>query len=62
MGRPVYPYELSDPDYYWLVSHFEETYPDYFIFEDGAQPVVFIREGTGSSVVELDPQSERDSS
>ena len=44
MGRPVYPYELSDPDFCWLVSHFQENHPEYCIFESGALPVVFIKE------------------
>jgi hypothetical protein len=44
MARPVYPYELNDPDYCWLINHFEETHPNYFMVQDGSSPVVFIRE------------------
>lgn len=43
MARPVYPYELDDQDYYWLITHFEETHPDYVMYSEGAEPVVFIK-------------------
>lgn len=42
MGRPIYPYELSDPDFSWLLNTFRESHPEYFLVEDTCLPVVFI--------------------
>ena len=42
MGRPVYPYELVDPDFCWLISNFQETFPEYRSVESPTLPVVFI--------------------
>ena len=47
MGRPVYVYELNDPDFCWLISHFQESNPGYFMTESGSLPVIFIKEGSG---------------
>jgi len=44
MGRPIYPYELGDPDFSWLVINFNENFPYYCQVEDGCLPVVFIGE------------------
>lgn len=42
MGRPVYTYELSDPDLSWLVSNFQENNPNYILIENSCLPVSFI--------------------
>ena len=42
MGRPVFPNELADPDFSWLISTFQENYPQYNCIESGSLPVVFI--------------------
>ncbi|MCO6430769.1 MAG: hypothetical protein J5J00_07900 [Deltaproteobacteria bacterium] len=42
MGRPIYSYELSDPDFSWLISNFRENHPDYSALESSSLPVVFI--------------------
>lgn len=42
MGRPIYPYEMVDPDFSWLISNFQENHPHYISVEDGCLPVVFI--------------------
>ena len=42
MGRPVYPYELGDPDFTWLISNFRDNNPEYSVVEDTCLPVVFI--------------------
>ena len=42
MGRPVYPYELSDPDFSWLITTFRENHPSYQVVEEGCLPIVLI--------------------
>lgn len=44
MGRPIYPYELDDPDFSWLVSKFREQHPESIYIEDTCLPVVLIAE------------------
>ena len=44
MGRPVYPHELSDPDFSWLISNFQENNPEYSPIESSTLPVVFIKD------------------
>ena len=43
MGRAIYPYELSDPDFSWLVDTFVENNPDYVMVDDTCLPVVFFQ-------------------
>ena len=43
MARAVYQYELSDPDFSWLLSSFQENHPEYRSIESGSLPVTFIR-------------------
>ncbi len=33
MGRPIYPHEVSDPDFAWLLSSFQESNPQYVLVE-----------------------------
>ena len=42
MGRPVFTYELGDPDFSWLVSNFQENNPEYTLLESSSLPVVFV--------------------
>lgn len=42
MGRPVYSYELTDPDFSWLISNFRENNPGYCLVESSCLPIVFI--------------------
>jgi|GEM_PF-6003092 len=42
MGRPVYPYELADPDFAWLLTHFQESHPAYIAVQDIGLPVVMV--------------------
>jgi hypothetical protein len=43
MGRPVFPYELADTDFCWLVANFQDRNPTYTSVETAALPVVFIK-------------------
>jgi hypothetical protein len=51
MGRPVYQYELADPDFCWLISNFQENYPSYRLVEMSSLPVVFVRSSECSAAV-----------
>ncbi len=42
MGRPIYPYELSDPDFAWLISNFQESHPQFLLVESDCLPIVFV--------------------
>jgi len=42
MGRPVYPYELNDPDFSWLIDYFNENHEGYSVVMSNGLPVVFV--------------------
>ena len=44
MARAVYPYELTDPDFSWLISCFMENFPEYKVVDQTSLPMVFIGE------------------
>jgi len=43
MGRPVYPHELEDPDFSWLLNSFRENNPECTVVESSCLPIVIIR-------------------
>lgn len=43
MGRPLYPYELGDPDFSWLLSSFQENNPGWVMIESTCLPVVLLQ-------------------
>ena len=59
MGRPVYPYELADPDFSWLITNFQENFPEYSFVDNGTLPVVFI--GEKEYVVDVQSQDAQQS-
>lgn len=48
MDRAVYQYELSDPDFAWLLRTFQESNPDYYFAASPYQPVTLIRAEPGT--------------
>lgn len=42
MGRPLYPYELTDADFSWLMNTFQEHNPNYIVVETSCLPVVLL--------------------
>ena len=42
MARPVYPHELSDPDFSWLLSSYRESHPELFVVEITCLPVTLV--------------------
>jgi len=43
MARPIYPHELADADYSWLMNSFRENNPHYAVVESSCRPVVLIQ-------------------
>jgi hypothetical protein len=43
MARPVYPYELGDPDFSWLLATFQESNPDYKIVDISCLPLILVK-------------------
>ncbi|MCI5064290.1 hypothetical protein MRY87_01045 [bacterium] len=46
MARPVYPYEMSDPDFVWLLETYRDNNPGYFLVQETCLPLVLIAEGS----------------
>ena len=49
MGRPIFPYELTDPDFTWLIGNYRENNPKSISVESTCLPVVFISEDEQAS-------------
>lgn len=46
MARPVYPYELGDPDFVWLIETFLEGRSDFVTLQEACLPVILFRKTT----------------
>ena len=42
MARAIYPHELADPDFAWLISNFRDNNPDYAMVEASCLPVSLV--------------------
>ncbi len=42
MARPVYPHELVDPDFQWLVNTYKESHPEAVLIDSSCLPVVLV--------------------
>lgn len=74
MARPVYPYELSDPDFVWLIETFLEGRSDFVTLQEACLPVILfqkpVREQETPALLSLEhpfenlllPESEESSS
>lgn len=51
MGRPIFNYELGDPDFSWLISTYKENHPDHTFIETTGLPILFIT--NGKSITEI---------
>ncbi len=49
MGRPVYPHEMCDPDFAWLISNYKEQHSEFVAVESTFLPIVLIQ-GVNNSV------------
>jgi len=43
MGRPIFPYELGDQDFSWLITTFQENHPGYVLIDAIGCPLVLIK-------------------
>jgi hypothetical protein len=43
MGRAIYPHELGDADFAWLVNSYREAHPDAMLIEEPSLPLVLFR-------------------
>ncbi len=48
MGRPVYPHELKDPDFSWLISNYLDRNPGWVVVDRTLLPVVLINTASES--------------
>ena len=55
MGRPVYPHELSDPDFSWLVNSYRENNPQCVVFQSTCLPVVIVSGAIEADQLDCDP-------
>ncbi len=53
MCRPIYPYELGDPDFSWLLATFQESHPNYVLIDSSCLPLI---------LVEMKPKAETEDS
>jgi len=58
MARAIYPHELSDPDFSWLINSFRESNPGYILVDTGSLPMVMIKEYDSHSEFRLTPPSQ----
>ena len=43
MARPIYPHELSDPDFQWLVNSYRESRGEVAVVDMSCLPLVMIK-------------------
>jgi hypothetical protein len=54
MCRPIFPYELGDPDFSWLLSTFQEKHPDYVLIDSNGVPLVLVQVSPSAAAVGTD--------
>jgi hypothetical protein len=55
MARPIYPHELSDPDFQWLLNSYRETRPGVAVVDCSCLPLVMVKlEEDAAEEVEAD--------
>lgn len=53
VARAIFPHELQDPDFAWLIDSFRESNPDVFLVEGPCIPVTFVRSGSPEVLAQL---------
>jgi hypothetical protein len=53
VARAIFPHELQDPDFAWLIDSFRESNPDVFLVEGPCIPVTFVRSGSPETLARL---------
>lgn len=58
MARAVFPHEMTDPDFQWLINAYCESHPAACRFETSCLPVVIILCDEKAASAELQPEGE----
>lgn len=45
MGRAIFSYEMTDPDFSWLLTSFAENRPEYVTIDVPGLPIFFLKIG-----------------
>jgi hypothetical protein len=45
MGRAIFSYEMTDPDFSWLITSFAENRPEFVTVDVPGLPIFFLRIG-----------------
>ena len=53
MGRPIYNYELTDPDFSWLINSYKENNPKFAFVDTSGVPISFIKTEKSLEIKEL---------
>jgi hypothetical protein len=54
MARPIYPHELSDPDFQWLINSYRETAGQVAVVDMSCLPLVMVLLETKDSPTETE--------
>jgi hypothetical protein len=57
MARPIYPHELSDPDFQWLINSYKESRPGLALVDSTCLPLVIVKLEEEVEETEIDPPS-----
>ncbi len=57
MARPIYPHELSDPDFQWLLNSYRESRPGVALVDSTCLPLVLVKIDESVEAVESDEES-----
>ena len=67
MCRPIYPYELGDPDFSWLLATFQESHPNFVLIDSSCLPLILVEmkpqaavEDPAAAMQEFQPEMEPD--
>lgn len=58
MARPVYPHEMVDQDFQWLLSTYREAHPEFLLVEVSCLPVALIYCPEAQSVFEAGAETQ----
>ena len=56
MARGVYPHELQDQDFSWLITSFKENNPGYELVEIPGSAIVFVKGSPTDTNAQLPPK------
>lgn len=54
MARPIYPHELSDPDFQWLINSYKESRPGLAVVDSTCLPLVIVKLEEEVEVADID--------